>query len=91
MDRGLLEGELGQVAGVLPRVTLVESLDCGEETRTVARKLSQGLRSGESRPCSQEKGWEGGDGEAVGVMGGRAGVEPRGPGHTSLNSEHLAE
>ena len=56
IDQGLLEESWVRPAGVIPRVPLVESLDCGEEIGTVARKPSQGLRSGESRPHSQVEG-----------------------------------
>lgn len=48
----LLEESWVRPAGVWPEGPLVESLGCGEETRAVARNLGQGLRSGESRPCS---------------------------------------
>lgn len=48
----LLEESWVRTAGVWPEGPLVESLGCGEETRAVARNLGQGLRSGESRPCS---------------------------------------
>lgn len=52
----------------------MESLDCGEETRAVARNLSQGLRSRESRSCSQVEGCErGADREAEGARGSRQG------------------